>query len=78
MILHNFIRRTQLYEDEFDAFNEEEVLRHRRQGAVLGGPQAPNLNGLGEDDRDLAAWRDGIAQRMWDAYQIELARRGRV
>ena len=66
--LHNFIRLNQHYEDTFDELDEEEV----EEGA--GNVNPGNINGgqSSEEKNRLNAWRDGIAQRMWEQYQSYL------
>ena len=67
-MLHNFIRLNQHYEDTFDELDEEEV----EEGA--GNVNPGNINGgqSSEEKNRLNAWRDGIAQRMWEQYQSYL------
>ena len=69
LLVHNFIRMNQLYEDEFDDVDIP----------------ADNQNEYDDDGVDenniyvnaaLNQWRDGIATEMWDAYQIILQERG--
>jgi hypothetical protein len=58
LMTHNFIRRNQTYEDEYDQIQEadceqaEEVVQHEIQGADIQG----------------AALRNIIAQQMWADY----------
>ena len=71
-MLHNFIRRNQLYRDQFDKLDDAMF--------TLGYDQrlAPDIDAYIEDFTGHAAcvtWRDDIAERMWVAYQAELARR---
>jgi hypothetical protein len=71
-MLHNFIRLNQGFDDEFDRW-EDHRLRHGPNRDPP--PPEPRTNSDAAEERRLNAWRDGIAQEMWDAYQIELTRR---
>jgi hypothetical protein len=65
--LHNFIRVTQVYEDEFDNWtraDEEEASR-----------QQPGTEWSGVDNRDCETWRDSIAADMYRQYENYLAER---
>jgi hypothetical protein len=59
-VIHNFIRNHQLYPDP-----EDEGVEEGEQGLEA---EAREGRAVGEDRGELAAWRDGIAQEMWDAY----------
>jgi hypothetical protein len=61
-MLHNFIRRTQLYEDEFDKWDE--------WGEDADDNDSDNDSDSDdeEDEHIVNNWRDGIAQRMWNDY----------
>jgi DDE superfamily endonuclease len=65
-MLHNFIRLNQHYDDEFDVIEDEEVAAQNPAGDVqnMGGGQSA------AETARLQAWRDGIAQRMWDDYVL--------
>jgi hypothetical protein len=69
MMLHNFIRVNQLYEDEFDQWddNENEII----------DPIDVNVNEINPNENavHLRNWRDNIANEMWISYQEELGRR---
>lgn len=74
-MLHNFIRRNQLYEDCFDKWDES------KEGDVEddsgGEVEVPEFE-AGVDAataRELNLWRDGIADAMWTSYQEELLAR---
>lgn len=68
-MLHNFIRRSSLFvEDEFYHNLPEEEDDYDEPD-----PEEDERSDL--DIRALHAWRDDIAIRMWDSYQVELARR---
>lgn len=59
-LIHNFIRRNQLYLDEFD--NDD--------GIVLDvNDHDPVEEEVGLAGNALKQWRDGIAESMWLAYQ---------
>jgi len=58
-LLHNFIRMNQL-DDEFDVLNDEDVDQDDRGDRFVFDDS--------ESTSILHAWRDGIAQRMWDDY----------
>ena len=64
--VHNFIRRKNLenkIDDEFEQQdNEESESDEEMENEV------PLNEGIDPDARALNAWRDGIAQRMWDSY----------
>ena len=66
LMLHNFIRRNQHYEDTFDLEVDAEPAPDEQ------GNDAPLNVGGGQNAAEkarLSQWRDGIAQRMWDQYQ---------
>ena len=65
MMLHNFIRINNEEEDIFDIWDEEDI---------VDNDEFENDNEVNQ--HKLNIWRDGIATSMWDAYQLELARRG--
>ena len=62
-LLHTFIRRNQLYEDDFYDGNVD--------------IEVDNLDPVEEMDghggQVLKQWRDGIAADMWQAYQAHIA-----
>jgi hypothetical protein len=64
-MLHNFIRRIQKDEDEFDVWIQEDV---------VGNVDIPMND---RDDIQLNNWRDNIAEAMWVQYTEEVARRNR-
>ena len=71
--LHNFVRRNQLYHDLFDILDDDDL--HIDDDDL----NAPDFDDYVEDPATHAqtvAWRDDIAQRMWDAYLVEVAARG--
>jgi hypothetical protein len=64
MMVHNFIRVTQVYKDEF--YNENDV------------PDAPDDDNVPEVEmggnlRALHQWRNEIARAMWDDYVLHNA-----
>ena len=65
-MIHNFIRKEQGYEDQWHAWSveeEEEVdPTHENANVEVDGNDEQQQN-------DLKAWRNGIAQSMWDDYQ---------
>jgi hypothetical protein len=71
-MLHNFIVRNQLYSDMFDILDDDEFDLHN-DDANVALPQPYVDDPAGHDAAVM--WRDGIAQRMWDDYQNELAAR---
>lgn len=71
-MLHNFIRRNQLDNDMFDHLDDDDYDVDNDDANVA------NDDDYVEDHANYAtaaAWRDDIAQRMWDAYQLELIAR---
>ena len=70
-LLHNFIRFNQHYQDEFDVEDDVEMNNAGNEncGNIGGGKSTAEKNRLN-------AWRNGIAQRMWDQYQIYVAENG--
>jgi len=69
---HNFIVRNQLYSDMFDILDDDEFDLHNDDVNVA------QLEHYVDDPagHDAAvAWRDGIAQRMWNDNQNEIAAR---
>jgi len=70
-MLHNFIVRNQLYSDMFDILDDDEFDLHNDDANVALPQQYVDPAG----HNAAVAWRDGIAQRMWDDYQNELAAR---
>ena len=69
-MLHNFIRINQEEDDEFDIWDlDEEVIDNEENLDNEGGNNDVHQN-------ELIMWRNGIASSMWDAYQLELNRRG--
>jgi DDE superfamily endonuclease len=62
-LLHNFIRRNQLYEDDFFIGVDADIA-----AAVLDG--VAELDDVGGPA--IRQWRDGIANSMWLAYQAHL------
>jgi hypothetical protein len=68
MILHNYIRKHQNYEDYYDrAANEEQ------QNINWDEPEAAEDDEL--HNNQLFEWRDNIAEQMWNDYQIYLRQR---
>jgi hypothetical protein len=63
-LLHNYIQMTQAYDDDFarNEVGEEDEQEEDPLEVVAGGGM--NVNALN-------AWRDGIAQQMWEAYRQE-------
>ena len=64
-LTHNFIRSCNLYEE--DEFYEN--IPSGDDEAFHAGNLAPQNDNLGGDANAVHAWRDGIAQRMWDQYE---------
>lgn len=64
VLIHNFIRRNQLYLDEFD--EEDEIV-------VEAQEHDPVVEEVGLVGNALNAWRDDIGNRMWLAYQAHQA-----
>jgi DDE superfamily endonuclease len=67
-MLHNFIRREQGHLDIFDEVSDEDTEDQNPAGNVANLP-------MQQDNAGLKAWRDGIAQRMWEDYLSVLASR---
>ena len=64
-MIHNYIRFTQLYEDEFyTAYDNEEE----------DAPVEEEEEEITDDD-EVNNWRDSLAQAMWDSYVLYLANR---
>ena len=68
LLVHNFIRMNQLYEDEFDIVDVDAVDHNEDDDGV--DENNVHVNAA------LNQWRDAIATEMWDAYQIVLQERG--
>ena len=60
-MINNFIRKNNLTEDDYD--NAEE------QNEEDDEPRGPINEAIGQNANLLNAWRDDIAQRMWEDYQ---------
>jgi hypothetical protein len=58
LYIHNFIRLNQVYEDDYDEFDDDEV--------DVDDTMNPPLNEF--ESQDVNSWRDSIAQSMWDDY----------
>jgi len=70
LMIHNFIRANQLYEDEFYAVYDREQQQYRNEEhEEFADENDANYNALVNQ-------RDQIAQDMYDAYLVELAHRG--
>ena len=70
LLVHNFVRMNQLYEDEFD--NVDVPADNQNEDDDTDGVDENNIY----VNAALNQWRDGIATEMWDAYQILLQERG--
>ena len=68
MLLQNFIRMDQIFEDIFDLWEDVELppVENNIQRGYENLAQAGQLN----------QWRDSIALPMWEAYQNEVRNRG--
>ena len=68
-MIHNYIRHTQLFEDEFYAAydNEEEEKQDEEQYVTEE-----------IDEVAVESWRDSIAQAMWESYVSYLATRANI
>ena len=56
-MIHNFIRKTQRYDDEYDMIRVE------------GEEIVDNIIGLEQDEGvEMYNWRDNLAERMWSDY----------
>lgn len=69
IMFHNYIRQynieTNMEEEENDDDDEEE--------------EQKEVNNIAEEDNQvMSTWRDEVAQKMWDQYQIYLGRRRRL
>lgn len=64
MMVHNFIRVTQVYEDEF--YNENDL------PDVPDDDDVPEVE-MGGNAIALNQWRNGIAKAMWDDYVLHNA-----
>ena len=77
-LMHNFIRRETIYEDyfyaEYDAEHEEQEQEQDPDEEEEQGPVYSER--VSADAEALSAWRDGIAQEMWDSYSVECLTRG--
>ena len=57
--MHKVIRRTQLYDDDFDAWDE---------WAGAAAEDEDDEIEADADDQAAQDWRDEIAQKLWDDY----------
>jgi len=71
LMMHNFIRASQLYEDAFYNMYDNEQERYIREHE-----EQDQLNENELNYTELVRMRDRIAQDMYDAYRVELTRRG--
>lgn len=69
MMIHNFIRLNALYEDAFYEWNQEIDGENDADVIATMQPTAP---------RQVARWRDEIAQQLWAQYQETLNNRATV
>jgi len=69
-MLHNFIRLNQDYIDPY--FDYYDLGDDDQNGYGADDGEEPEVI----NDAALVGWRDGIAEEMWLAYQVELQRRG--
>ena len=61
-MMHNFIRRNQLYDDEFNVADiADEIVYDDEDNEPENMANAENIN-------QLKAWRNNMAQSMWDDY----------
>ena len=67
-LIHNFIRRNQLYEDDF--YVDDDVVDANNDDDNLN----PEVELAGPAGQVLKQWRVDIADRMWLAYNEYLAR----
>ena len=77
LMIHNFIRTNQLYEDEYDVYDPND--EDHADDDLADVDAAPADNGGAAADMNaeaLNAWRDDIAQRMWDDYLLVREQRG--
>ena len=68
-ILHNFIRRTQLYVDDYYENGDE------GSDSDTDGDETTPVEETEQNDLAASDWRDGIAQSMWESYVLYLANR---
>ncbi len=71
-VIHNFIRLRGVRSDRFEQEADAEL-------EAPANPEDANQNVPNEepDSEAAKAWRDGIATRMWNQYQVVVARRQR-
>ena len=69
--LHNWIRYTQAYEDDYDDVDDLAVANNDDNNDLYANVRDADDSPYNE----LKIWRDGIAQQMWDDYKAELTRR---
>ena len=70
-MIHNFIRRTELYEDRFYGREDEVDLNENYDEEEYDRIAAEENNNA--NINALKAWRNDIAQRMWYDYQEYIA-----
>ena len=70
-MIHNFIRRTELYEDEFYGREDEVDLNENNDEEEYDQIAAEENNNANMNA--VKAWRNDIAQRMWNDYQEYIA-----
>jgi hypothetical protein len=63
LMVHNFIRMEQEFEDEFDRWNTEDMEDEDIAEADV------EVQGNAAQVGNLNEWRNGIAQQLWDDYQ---------
>lgn len=88
--LHNFIHRHKDYEpDEFDNLSASEMAALVQEAMAHAENERDNADdddddeeegkdNNDDDDESADAWRDRVAQEMWDQYQEELRNRGLI
>jgi hypothetical protein len=62
VMIHNFIKKNQGYEDIFDLWDDDEVEAEQNNEEIEDYNNNVNINVLRQ-------WRDDIAQDMWNSYQ---------
>lgn len=65
-LIHNYIRKNQGFEDEFDHLTDEEL--EAEQNNHHPDDHAQNIHN--HDEEGSRAWRDNIAQQMWNEYVL--------
>lgn len=76
-LLHNYCRMTRDGDDEDEMDADMQYMRNMADyDAERINYENANRHEADPDQEDAIAWRNGIAQSMWEDYLLELERRG--